>query len=57
MKLKYISNETRQDKNNPKIYYEYGKEYTIGDKKRAKELLDSKLFEEVKEDIKEDTNK
>lgn len=51
MRLKCISKiKDLQDKKDPKVFYEYGKEYSIADEKRAKELIESGKFELVDTD-------
>ena len=48
MKVISISKNTLQDKNNPKQFYEYNKEYEVDDK-TGKRLIESGKFKEVKE--------
>ena len=52
MKVVCLSKETLQDKKNPKQFYEYKKEYNV-DAETGKRLVESKKFEEVKEQKKE----
>lgn len=57
MKIKFIGKEPKQDGKTGKWYLP-NEVYEVDDKKRAKELLDTKLFEEMKENkqVKEETN-
>lgn len=49
MKVISISKNTLQDKNNPKQFYEYNKEYEVDDK-TGKRLIESGKFELVETD-------
>lgn len=52
MKVVSLSKEILQDKNNPKQFYEYNKEYNVDDE-TGKRLIESGKFKEVKETKKE----